>query len=154
MELRARLGESRPDRTQPPVVGQFGSFEQSEWLADELASRNLDLTPSLNITRGSPMTPTIPNGFKVVKYWPIDVYEELFGDSLEESIQRGFLLNDITYFLEEKMVELWPQEEARLDRESSVVKWKDQVVQYDHIIEGDQEAPNLPDIVIKRLNEG
>lgn len=115
-----------------------------------MASRNLDLTPSLDITRGSPFTPTIPNGIKIVKYWPIDVYEELFGASLRETIEQGFLLNDITFFIDQGLVEIWPHEEAFLDRDNSVVKWREEVVPFDHIIEGDQEVPNLPKIIIKR----
>jgi hypothetical protein len=112
--------------------------------------RNLDLTPSLNMRRGSPFTQDLPNGLKIIKYWPIDVYEELFGDALEDSIRTGFLLNDIAYLIDRKHVELWPQQEVFLDRENRVVQWKDEVVQYDDIIDGDQEVPNLPPIVIER----
>ncbi len=128
-------------------------FGSNFFIKHPRASRDLDRTPALNVTRGSPFTPTIPNGIKVIKYWPIDVYKEMFEDSLEESIERGFLLNDITYLLEHGLVELWPHNECTLDRESSVVKWKDQVVQYDEIIEGDQEVPNIPPIVIKRPDQ-
>ncbi|MEM9453533.1 MAG: thioredoxin reductase [Myxococcota bacterium] len=132
----------------PKICGPF--FGSNFLIKHPHASRNLDLTPSLDVSRGSPFTPTIPNGIKVIKYWPIDTYKKLFDRSLEESIARGFLLNDITYFVEQGLVELWPYQEASLDRESAVVKWKDQVVEYDHIIDGDQEVPNLPEIIIKR----
>lgn len=115
-----------------------------------LASRSLDLTPALDVTRGSPFTPTIPNGIKIIKYWPIDAYKELFEGSLAESVSRGFLLNDIAYFVDRGLVEIWPSEEASLDRDSAVVTWKGETVAYDHIIDGDQEVPNLPQIVIKR----
>lgn len=115
-----------------------------------LTCRNLDRTPALAIGRGSPVTPTLANGLKITKYWAIDAYKELFEGTLEESITEGYLLSDIAYFIDRGLVEIWPIEEVSLDREHRVMRWKDEVVQYDDIIEGDQEVPNLPKITIVR----
>ena len=41
-----------------PVVGQFGSFEQSEWLANELASRDLDLNMQASTRQIDELTST------------------------------------------------------------------------------------------------
>jgi len=128
-------------------------FGSNLFIKYPLTRRNLDLTPALNMRRGSPFTPTLPNGLKIIKYWPIDSYKHSFEDKLEESIESGFLLNDIAYLIDRKLVELWPQEEAVIDRESRVVRWKGQTVGYDDIIEGDQELPALPPIVIDRAGQ-
>jgi hypothetical protein len=120
------------------------------YIKHPFTSRNLDLTPALNTGRGSPFTPTLPNGLKIIKYWPIDSYKQLFEADLEGAIREGYLLNDIAYFIDRKIVEVWPSQETSLDRENRVVHWKGETVQYDDIIEGDQEAPNLPPITIKR----
>ena len=52
----------------------------------------------------------VPNGIIAIKYWPIDSYQKLFdNDSLKQSISDGYLLNDIAFFLEQGLVELWPK---------------------------------------------
>jgi hypothetical protein len=120
------------------------------YVKHRLTCRDLDLTPALNMGRGSPFTPLLPNGLRITKYWPIDTYKELFEGSLEESLERGFLLNDIAYFIDQGVVELWPQQETLIDRDNHVIRWKGEVVHYDDIIDGDQETPNLPPITIER----
>jgi hypothetical protein len=135
-------------QSSPKVCKPF--FGSNLFIKHPHTLRNLDLTPSLNMGRGSPFTQDLPNGLKIIKYWPIDVYKELFGDALEDSIRSGFLLNDIAYLIDRKLVELWPQQEVFIDRERRVIQWKDQTVQYDDIIDGDQEVPALPPIVIER----
>ncbi len=115
-----------------------------------LTCRDLDRTPALNMGRGSPFTPRLPNGLKITKYWPIDAYKESFESTLEQSITDGYLLSDIAYFIDRGLVELWPMKEASLDREHRVVRWKDEVVEYDDLIEGDQEVPQLPTIKVVR----
>jgi hypothetical protein len=93
----------------------------------------------------------VPNGIIAIKYWPIDSYQKLFdNDSLKQSIRDGYLLNDITFFLEQGLVELWPKRETIIDREQHTIRWKDNVVKYDHILDADYEVPNLPDIIVAR----
>jgi hypothetical protein len=91
----------------------------------------------------------LPNGFVVIKYWPIDAYQTLFDNTaLKESIRDGYLLNDIAYFLEQGLVELWPKQETIIDREAQTIRWKDQLVKYDYIVDGDYEIPHLPEIMV------
>jgi hypothetical protein len=91
----------------------------------------------------------IPNGSIVIKYWPIDAFQKLFDNaSLKQSIKNGYLLNDLAYFLEQGLVELWPKSETVIDREEQTIRWKDNMVKYDFIIDADYEIPNLPEIVI------
>lgn len=93
----------------------------------------------------------VPNGIIAIKYWPIDAYQALFDNtSLKQSISDGYLLNDITFFLENGLVELWPKSETVIDREAGTIRWKDKVVKCDHILDADNEVPNLPDIVAYR----
>lgn len=128
-------------------------FGSNLYIKHPVASRDLDRTPALSMGRGSPFTPNLPNGLRITKYWPIDSYQHLFGDDLEESIGKGYLLNDIAYFIDRGLVEMWPRQEVSIDRENRVVRYKDEIVQYDDIIEGDEEVPNLPPITIERPGE-
>jgi hypothetical protein len=135
------LAQSNPKLSKPFLGSNF-------FIKHPHSLRNLDLTPALNMGRGSPFT-ELPNGLKIIKYWPIDAYKELFGDRLEESIREGYLLNDIAYLIDRKLVELWPHQQVTIDRENRVVRWRDQIVRYDDIIDGDQEVPILPPIEIQ-----
>jgi hypothetical protein len=113
-----------------------------------LAIRGFKLDVGLkNFFRHSP----VPNGIIAIKYWPIDSFQILFdNDGLKQSIGDGYLLNDIAFFLEEGLVELWPKTETVIDREQRTIRWKDKVIEYDHIVDADYEVPNLPEIVIER----
>ena len=85
----------------------------------------------------------------VIKYWPINSYQKLFdNDALKQSISDGYLLNDIGFFLEQGLVELWPKQETIIDRAQRTIRWKDKVLGYDQIIDGDYEVPNLPGIML------
>jgi hypothetical protein len=91
----------------------------------------------------------VPNGIIAIKYWPIDSYQKLFdNDSLKQFIRDGYLLNDIAFFLQQGLVELWPKQGTVIDREENTIRWKDNVIKYDHIIDADYEVPNLPDIIV------
>jgi len=110
-----------------------------------LAIRNLRFNKRIGSIYRSP----VPNGIIAIKYWPIDSYHRLFdNDSLKHSISEGYLLNDIGFFLEQDLVELWPKNETVIDREANTIRWKDRVVKYDCIVDADHEVPNLPDIVV------
>jgi hypothetical protein len=94
---------------------------------------------------------SVPYGVIAIKYWPIDSYQRLFdNDSLKKFIRDGYLLNDIAFFLEQGLVELWPKQETVIDREEHTIRWKDNVIKYDHIVDADYEIPNLPDIIVDR----
>ena len=72
----------------------------------------------------------VPNGIIAIKYWPIDSFQKLFDDeALKQSIGDGYLLNDIAFFLEHGLVELWPKRETVIDRETRTIRWKDSVVE-------------------------
>jgi hypothetical protein len=104
----------------------------------------------INFKNLFPKSP-VPNGIIAIKYWPIDSYQKLFDDDeLKQSIKDGYLLNDIAFFLERGLVELWPKRETIIDREARTIRWKDNVVKYDQIADADYEVPNLPEIVVKR----
>jgi hypothetical protein len=45
-------------------------------------------------------------------------------------------------------VELWPKRETVIDREQRTIRWKDKVIRYDDIVDGDYEVPNLPEIAL------
>jgi hypothetical protein len=113
-----------------------------------LAIRGFKLEVGLkNVFRHSP----VPNGIIAIKYWPIDSYQKLFdNEGLKQSIGDGYLFNDIAFFLEQGLVELWPKAETVIDREHCTIRWKDKVIQCDHILDADYEVPNLPEIVINR----
>jgi hypothetical protein len=106
--------------------------------------------PKLRLKDFLPKSP-VPNGIIAIKYWPIDSYQTLFdNDALEQSVREGYLLNDIAFFLEQGVVELWPKEETVIDREAGTIRWKDKVVKCDHILDADYEIPNLPEILVER----
>ena len=108
-----------------------------------LAIRNFKIGPRRALALGP-----LPNGIIAIKYWPIDSFQALFdNDRLAQSIADGYLLNDIAYFLEQGLVELWPKQETIVDRDTRTIRWKDKVIACDHIIDADYETPNLPPIV-------
>ncbi|MEM9855655.1 MAG: hypothetical protein AAF841_14595, partial [Pseudomonadota bacterium] len=91
----------------------------------------------------------VPNGWIAIKYWPIDTYKDLFdGERLEASIEAGYLLNDIAYFVDQGLVSLWPKSETEIDARAGLVRRDGQGegVAFDFLIEGDREVPNLPPI--------
>jgi len=106
------------------------------------------LNRKLSVRYFTPYSPQL-NGLIAIKYWPIDSYQQVFdNDALKQSIRDGYLLNDVAFFLEHGLVELWPKRETVIDREQSTIRWKDKVVRYDHIVDGSYEVPNLPEIVL------
>ncbi len=104
----------------------------------------------MDIRKSAPWTHSpLPNGLIGIKYWPIDAYQTLFDNAaLKQSISDGYLLNDIAFFLEQGLVELWPKQETIIDREAQTIRWKDQFVKYDFIVDQDYEVPNLPEIIV------
>jgi hypothetical protein len=108
------------------------------------------LVQEINFKNFFPKSP-VPNGIIAIKYWPVDSYQKLFdNDELKRSIVDGYLLNDIASFFEQGLVELWPKRETVIDREAQTIRWKDNAVKYDQIVDADYEVPNLPEIVVNR----
>ena len=93
-----------------------------------------------------PIKRAVPNGTIAIKYWPIDKYSEEFSDDLEGNIKKGYMLNDISYFVDKKYVELWSKEETKVDMDNKSIEWKGKKCDYDVYVEGDAEMPNLPPI--------
>ena len=85
-----------------------------------------------------------------IKYWPIDAYMNNFGDNLKDSIKKGYLLNDIAYFISEGGVKNWPKKGTFIDRKNKVVTYKGKSIKYDDIIEFTDENPRIPNIDIIR----
>ena len=129
----------------PCCVGSSASScDQYVYFKHPLAIRKFKLT------LGSSRSP-FPNGVIAIKYWPINLFQKLFDNaSLKQSIRDGYLLNDIAFFLEKDLVELWPKRETVIDREQCTIRWKDNVIKYDYIVDADYEVPNLPDILVER----
>ena len=106
------------------------------------------LKRKLSLKYFAPRSP-IPNGIIAIKYWPIESYQKLFdGEALRQSIREGYLLNDIAFFLERGLVDLWPKQGTVIDRDHRTIRWKGRSLRYDHIIDADSEAPNFPEIMV------
>ncbi|MDD9946143.1 MAG: hypothetical protein OXU20_34175 [Myxococcales bacterium] len=89
----------------------------------------------------------LPNGMIAVKVWPIDTFKRLFdGEQLDEKIAAGYLLNDLAFYVDQGLLELWPRSECEVDQENQVLRWNGCEVAFDHFIDGERETPNLPTI--------
>lgn len=88
----------------------------------------------------------IPNAVSVIKYWPIDQYFIEFSDCLEESIQKGFLLNDITFFASEGLLKFWSKKRTTVNEAEKTIECNGEKLHYDYFIDGDAETPRLPGI--------
>ncbi|MDD9967474.1 MAG: hypothetical protein OXR73_14665 [Myxococcales bacterium] len=89
----------------------------------------------------------LPNGMIAVKVWPIDTFKRLFdGEQLDEKIAAGYLLNDLAFYVDQGLLELWPRSECEVDQENKVLRWNGREVAFDHFIDGERETPNLPTI--------
>lgn len=84
------------------------------------------------------------NGNIAIKYWPIDMYAEKFGQNIERAITAGYLLNDLPFFIDQNLVTLWPKDTTIIDKNKKQIGLGTKRLQYDYLIEGDREAPNLP----------
>lgn len=130
----------------PKTVGKW-FFGETLHVKYPMANRNWKLAKELGWDATSP----VPNGYIVIKYWPIDAYQRLYDDGqLEQHIEDGYLMNDIGYFVEQGKVDLWSKSQTTIDTDTRTIKWGDKIVQYDALIEGDREMPNLPLIISKR----
>ncbi|NKB25284.1 MAG: hypothetical protein GKR87_13090 [Kiritimatiellae bacterium] len=89
------------------------------------------------------------NSLIAIKYWPIEKYAEEFRDDLEGSIKKGYVLNDIAYFMDKKLVEFYRSNEVTIDDKNRVVKTKKKSIKYDLIVTGDAEKPRISKLLIK-----
>jgi hypothetical protein len=116
------------------------------YLKHPLATRHV--RRKLSLKYFAPNSP-VPNGLIAIKYWSIDSYQELFDNAgLKNSIGDGYLLNDIAFFVEQGLVELWPKQETAIDRGQGTIRWRGKVVRYDQIVDAGPEVPNLPEISV------
>ncbi|MDD9946136.1 MAG: hypothetical protein OXU20_34140 [Myxococcales bacterium] len=91
----------------------------------------------------------MPNGLLAIKMWAIDTFAKLFdGKGLEGHIREGFLLNDLAFFVDQGLVELWPKDKTLVDTANKTLRWDDREVSYDELIDAETERPNLPPIEI------
>ena len=94
-------------------------------------------------------TDAMPNGFLVIKLWPIDCYVERFdNEQLVQHIRDGYVLDDMAFFVDQELLEVWPKRETTIDTDAKSVEWDGKTVPYDIFIDSSEEAPNLPDINI------
>ncbi|HET8939069.1 MAG TPA: hypothetical protein VFN67_36745 [Polyangiales bacterium] len=89
----------------------------------------------------------LANGLIGIKYWPIDCYETLCSEKLEERVREGVLVNDIVFFHTEGLVESWSKDRTSVDTENKTISCDGRVVEYDHFIQVGKEEPRLPPIV-------
>ncbi|MGB5484313.1 hypothetical protein [Parasphingorhabdus sp.] len=91
----------------------------------------------------------VENGHIAIKYWPIDVYKLYCGETLEQKISDGYLINDLPFFLEHGHVKLWDKASTTIDRETGTISEKGETTRFDEIIDGDQEVPAIPEIRLR-----
>ena len=95
----------------------------------------------------------VPNGIIAIKYWPIDAYARQFSEDLPERIKKGFLLNDLPYFVSEGLVTLWRKDETQVDEVGKTITRNGESIRYDHLIQGDTEVPRLPRITYEKAGQ-
>ena len=93
----------------------------------------------------SKSTPT--SGTIVIKYWPVDMYAKEFGDNLEENIEKGYLLNDIAYWISTGRIIVVPKD-TPVDLENKTIEFGGVKRSFHQHITGDAETPRLPEILI------
>ena len=104
--------------------------------------------PLLNRDYSWVTEPSAPgHGFVFIKYWPIGEYCQNFGADLEESISKGYLLNDIAMWLHTGKVILVPPD-TPIDFENKTITYAGIERRFDQYIKGDAEKPRLPEIMI------
>jgi hypothetical protein len=77
----------------------------------------------------------------------------MFGDELEQRIGNGYLVNDLPFFIEHGLVRVWDKSSAEIDRDKRTLSDQGRSVEYDLILDGDHEIPNIPDIYIDGARE-
>lgn len=90
---------------------------------------------------------TPPSGTIVIKYWPIDIYAKEFGDNLENSIAKGYLLNDIAMWIKTGKAIVVPKD-SPIDFDKKTISYGGIERSYHMYIKGDSEQPRLPKIMI------
>ena len=88
-----------------------------------------------------------PNGRIVTKYWPINLYSHEFGDNLEASIAKGYLLNDIAMWLCTGKVIVTPKD-TPIDFAKKTITYAGIERSFHQYIKGDTEQPRLPTIMM------
>lgn len=90
----------------------------------------------------------VPNTLIAIKHWPIDKYAKDFANNMEHAIQEGYLLNDTAFFIDQHLIELYRKPDVIINEQQKTLQYKDQIINYDYLVEGDIEQPRLPKIII------
>lgn len=91
--------------------------------------------------------PYPPNGRIFTKYWPISLYSHEFGNNLEASIAKGYLLNDIAMWLYTGKVIATPKD-TPIDLDKKTITYAGIERSFHQYIKGDTERPRLPTIMM------
>lgn len=94
------------------------------------------------------------NGIIIIKYWGIETYQSLFGKNIEENIEKGYLLNDLPFFIDQGVVQCFRKSDTIVDQNNKTIKNKGEVIKFDYFVEGSMEAPKCPPIKIERISNG
>jgi len=94
-----------------------------------------------------------PNGIIAIKHWPIDVFAALFGDKLEESMKQGYLLNDISLWIDLGLVEIWKKKATTVNKQNKTIQFNGNEISYDYFVEGGIETPRHPPVTIHSNHE-
>lgn len=117
----------------------------------KILARNL-LHSKFSISRDTEVAQetTMPfiSGHIFLKHWPIDVYYRNFADKLIDSIKQGYKLNDLPFFINEGLVKILKKEDFEINKNKKQLISNTETIQYDYMIEGGPERPNLDDIKI------
>lgn len=108
-------------------------------------------TYDVELSRAKDQVPT-SNGYIVIKYWPIDAFESLFGKDIKKNISAGYLLNDLPFFIDQGLVQCYRKSDTIVDKTNKTIMHDGKTIDYDFFVEGDSEFPNLPEIIIKHPN--
>lgn len=90
----------------------------------------------------------LENGHIAIKYWPIDTYELMFGGELEQRIKDGYLINDLPFFVEQGLVQIWDKATTKIDRDARTLNDQGRFAKFDLILDGDHEIPNIPKVYV------
>lgn len=118
-------------------------FNRNDLQTKHGTGRELDLENVRNV----PKFP-FPNGLILIKHWPIDSYYNSFSKHLLENIKKGYVLNDIAFFIDEGLVTLRSKSDTIIDESKKTISTNGETIHYDHLIKGGPEEPRFPSITI------
>eukprot|EP00457_Paulinella_chromatophora_P003095 gb/GEZN01003100.1/.p1 GENE.gb/GEZN01003100.1/~~gb/GEZN01003100.1/.p1 ORF type:complete len:699 (+),score=78.63 gb/GEZN01003100.1/:95-2191(+) len=125
-----------------------GTSFLARWLWPDVLWVKYPQTYRTDVLENNKVVPAgMGNGMIVLKHWSIDTYQLLFGDDLPTHIRNGVLCNDIAFFIDQGLVEVWSKKGTVVDMNKKQLSWGDKKAHFDHFITSPKEAPRLPKIV-------